>query len=478
MHKLEITLKQHTPIIHFQHDQDGATLRASEVKPKLDRFIYNKWLQEENGNKEKVFKKHGHLTVGYNEAKFEKEIKAFDKLTQAKKTSFLESFKWALNYKMTFKPNNNKTTTIGKYHENAPMYFGNMGDENEKKHFIEAEFVNGKILTQCQQLETFIKNNISEFFFIHNFGTRQSKGYGSFTVEKINNKADNFNFKADYCFRIKTNKWQEALFKTGLFYQSLRSGINIGSPTYSSVEGGNRIALIHQEMNTKFYMKPIVFLYAKDLGQQWDKKTIKQTYFNKLYYYRKASGRELRDYGYGARFGLIETSGLPNQQENIQNSDVLSFISQKQTGQNYYFDYRDLFGLSSDEKWYSYGVNIKKENKDVDRYKSPITFKPVKINGEFNIFILLSDIDDDYQGKVFTIKSVEHRGDRSTLQLQIPTNKSFLYDLFDFIANKIDINHCVDKRYRNYVKDNINYYDVLSDIYSQLKSKSQCNTQP
>ena len=42
MYKIEFTLKQHTPIIHFQHDQDGATLRATEVKPKLDRFIIEK----------------------------------------------------------------------------------------------------------------------------------------------------------------------------------------------------------------------------------------------------------------------------------------------------------------------------------------------------------------------------------------------------------------------------------------------------
>jgi len=39
MHKLTFTLKQHTPIIHFQHDQPGATLRASEVKPRFDRFL-------------------------------------------------------------------------------------------------------------------------------------------------------------------------------------------------------------------------------------------------------------------------------------------------------------------------------------------------------------------------------------------------------------------------------------------------------
>jgi hypothetical protein len=29
--ELRLTLKQHTPIIHFQHHQDGATLRASDI---------------------------------------------------------------------------------------------------------------------------------------------------------------------------------------------------------------------------------------------------------------------------------------------------------------------------------------------------------------------------------------------------------------------------------------------------------------
>ena len=26
-------------MIHFQHDRDGATLRASDVKPRLDKYI-------------------------------------------------------------------------------------------------------------------------------------------------------------------------------------------------------------------------------------------------------------------------------------------------------------------------------------------------------------------------------------------------------------------------------------------------------
>ena len=54
MYRLEFTLKQHTPLIHFQQDQEGATLRATEVKPKLDRFIIERL---GNGNYDEGLKK-------------------------------------------------------------------------------------------------------------------------------------------------------------------------------------------------------------------------------------------------------------------------------------------------------------------------------------------------------------------------------------------------------------------------------------
>ena len=38
----EYDLKAHSPLIHFQHGSDGATLRVTEVKPKLDRYIIDK----------------------------------------------------------------------------------------------------------------------------------------------------------------------------------------------------------------------------------------------------------------------------------------------------------------------------------------------------------------------------------------------------------------------------------------------------
>lgn len=50
MHTLTFTLKQHTPIIYFQHEQDGATLRASELKPKLDKYLVENVLESKFDN--------------------------------------------------------------------------------------------------------------------------------------------------------------------------------------------------------------------------------------------------------------------------------------------------------------------------------------------------------------------------------------------------------------------------------------------
>ena len=46
MQRLIFELIQHTPIIHFQAKDMGATLRASEVKPKLDKFILKEYKKE------------------------------------------------------------------------------------------------------------------------------------------------------------------------------------------------------------------------------------------------------------------------------------------------------------------------------------------------------------------------------------------------------------------------------------------------
>ncbi|HIC77953.1 MAG TPA: hypothetical protein EYP02_02105, partial [Sulfurovum sp.] len=85
--KLEFSLKQHTPLIHFQSEQFGATLRATELKPKLDRFL----LEHVKGI---PFKEN---TNGHR----------------------------SLDYKVKVEVDKSKSTPIDK---RDPLFFGNMGD--------------------------------------------------------------------------------------------------------------------------------------------------------------------------------------------------------------------------------------------------------------------------------------------------------------------------------------------------------------
>ena len=38
-YKLTMKLEAQMPMIHFQSEQNGATLRASEMKPKFDKYL-------------------------------------------------------------------------------------------------------------------------------------------------------------------------------------------------------------------------------------------------------------------------------------------------------------------------------------------------------------------------------------------------------------------------------------------------------
>ena len=55
--RLICKIAQETPMIHFQHEEIGACIRASELKPKLDRFIINNKKEKEEIPSEWCLKK-------------------------------------------------------------------------------------------------------------------------------------------------------------------------------------------------------------------------------------------------------------------------------------------------------------------------------------------------------------------------------------------------------------------------------------
>ncbi len=140
-YKLE--LEAQSPLIHFQSNEAGCTIRASEVKPKLDRFL----LQKAENKKIDL-----------------KDCKIKDRN--------------ALDYKMQIiEKGASEIIDLKDY----PIFYGNSGNGEENK-MKKGVFSNPTVIIIFfhEKLRTLINENIVEFFYVTNFGTMQNKGFGSY----------------------------------------------------------------------------------------------------------------------------------------------------------------------------------------------------------------------------------------------------------------------------------------------------------
>ncbi len=177
---LTVTLKQHTPLIHFQHSQYGATLRASEVKPKLDKFL----LKKLGGNVDKTW------LIGKDDSP-------------------------ALNYKMRISADKGNEFMIASYLGNkeidvlnrknisyiasSPYFAQEKENKDVARGFLNWNQIGSKgvmlnnvtliISSFNGELVEKIKQYIQAFFLVENFGTRQSKGFGCFVVKTLDGQS-------------------------------------------------------------------------------------------------------------------------------------------------------------------------------------------------------------------------------------------------------------------------------------------------
>lgn len=158
------TLIAQTPLIHFQHDQSGATLRATEVKPKLDKYLL-KCAKEENINNEVLSSWLIKDNLGGNEAEEQKNDR--------------KSFHYKMKIQKKDTPEDSEILL-----DDCKFYFGNQGNA-EKKDIV---FSNCELEITCfiPDLLNFLHKHIFDFFVLHNFGTRQTKGFGGFLLQYQN----------------------------------------------------------------------------------------------------------------------------------------------------------------------------------------------------------------------------------------------------------------------------------------------------
>ena len=331
--RLEFKLKQHTPIIHFQSDQSGATLRATELKPKLDRFLLE--------NVEGI---------------------PFKENTNGSKS---------LDYKVKIEADLSHSKEID---ARNPLFFGNMGTGEAKKFKEHSKAFKIEFFSFSSAVLISIKDNFEAFLANTNFGTRQSKGFGGFYIEGKAFDKSLIEHKV-YSFNSTQKDWQEDI---KFFYAFLRAGIN----------------------TAKFrgiYAKAVIFSYAKSKNITWDKKAIKNFY-------------------------------LDNNQ-NIENEKLM----------------RDLFGLSSSQSWMSYKATITKEDveKKIDRFKSPITFKPIVEGKGMRIYFWADKSVEDILNREFLVNFERKKG------LKLKTPAIFDFDEFFEFAFALDLSKHIDSEYHN-----------------------------
>ena len=282
MKTLTVTLKQHTPLIHFQHDQYGATLRASEVKPKLDRFILTKL-----GG--------GNYNVGCSEAKEKGWL--VGKGTHP-----------ALNYKVQIRAKSidtsisldeDKNTKInkrtGEYKEiytteDFPMLLSNMGGKETAQELVNFSYSSKDItlvitivtkdISKDEELYNIVKQEIVYFIANTNFGQRSTKGFGSFTVAKIddeeipwdNNKVyenDTKVMRYEVPSKIGIEEIKNVFSVIDFYWKCLKSGINCTK----RIDEGGRVVRKFPER----YIKSFLWTYLDRKGKTWEKRTIKNT---------------------------------------------------------------------------------------------------------------------------------------------------------------------------------------------------------
>lgn len=241
-------LRQQTPMIHFQHRDNGVAIRASEFKPKLDKFLLKKLSNNLSGKENWILKQADEDQNRPPAFNYKVRIVANGK--PIKSETIERDFKKAIN-KEKCKGDRDKLRTLNKdvdaqYAKKGinNMYFGNMvkADDDKYKYkealemsYKETIFYKADIYVEIQcfvkGLLSFIDANMAEFLLVTNFGTRQSKGFGCFSLEKNRNpigilKENQYDFI--YCEIGETNRPLETvtLEVAAAIYAVMKGGIN------------------------------------------------------------------------------------------------------------------------------------------------------------------------------------------------------------------------------------------------------------
>lgn len=396
MKPLIIKLRQHTPLIHFQHDQDGATLRASEVKPKLDKFIIEKTQTDS-------------ISSNWFTGKKEEERKSLAYKIRITPVGVQK------HKEMIFLKKGEKDGEETLLSDRFPSYFGNLmsleefenGKPYKKTSFYDE--IEIEIFTYDESLRNKIKEVITGFFWSNNFGTRQSKGFGSFTVSHIDGtKVPLPNPPSGtHYLQIENPIELRGIFEViDYYWKRLKSGIN-----YSKYKIKDKITKKYKWVcDPAGYQKSFLFEYINTYlspadQYTWEKRWLKETFFGITVRKNSKTPKYVR--------GLL---GL---------QDKFEFISK---------DFCNPDSIEKNEMIKAFEIkSIKPVHRDgeIDRIKSPLIFKPIIDRWHTYIYVIVDDLH--LSNEIYGKKSINKLFDFNDQghQLALPDKKIDFADLLD-----------------------------------------------
>ena len=380
-------LRQNTPIWHFQHNQGNATLRATEVKPKLDRFllvntkvdIKPEWFIKQEDSKSLDYKLHIYTGVMPEKPK-EKDLPQFF-----------------------------GNTGVGKLPEELAV-------SKKKALFFKGEIF-FEIFSMYPDLIKYIGERLEEFFFVYNFGTRQSKGYGSFSF------IGEFGSSNTYCSSLKVSNSHNAFKEQEGVHVKILSSFKVESKDYIDVL--NAIDLFYKSIRGGILGKMDSVLskwISMNHKLEWDKKVL-------------------------AKLFKPKNGQMPDIKVNPERD----------------FLYRDYMGLAVDMR--PWNGQMSKEHKDIRRFKSPVFIKPVVEDKGYRVYIGCNNTANKLKGEKFNVTF--KKGRKITKEIQ-------MYPSFDLQKY---LEYCIVNG-ESFVRNNCNNYKVkkdLIDIYEQLKNNKTVN---
>lgn len=380
---VQIKLKQETPIIHFQYNEPGACLRASEVKPKLDNFLVDR-----------LKRKNDQISNDWVLAQSSDNSKHI-----------------ALNYKISFIVSSEpQYIRLGYYKDGEitnrdyEIYYGNMGREQVKA--IQYDHIYMKIICFDKSLRMKILEAVQDFFIATNFGRMQDKGFGSFVVAMINDKntADlskcniaeslksTYSVKNIYSFSLVND--EIPFQKIKMIYSLMKSGVNL---------------------DVRGYERSLLFQYMHEKCKIGNEKA------------------------------MLKKKGLAPVNVGKHRKEEAELL--KEDHEHYYVrallgvgDHIEFWNDIQDRRKADKNI-ISIKSKEIDRFESPILFKVI----ENNVYYLGRKIDENIFGAKFEFSSEHVVGKEKkgsvgeSIFINVPTKEQLSTDKdYDFMTDFLE----------------------------------------